>query len=138
MHRPDYCATPMRSRSMRRGLRLLLRLALVVLMSLALAATSSTTRGEGRGCGGQTWRIGDPPDTLALRAHWGQVMPMVLSHDAVIVRLGWAFRRGQFDKCAFVASFLKLWQPELRISPTSEFHPDGSIRGRTRPRSTRS
>lgn len=89
---------------------------------LALAATPATPEGEGRGYGAQTWRIGDPqqgrcrasgipPDTLAMSGHWGQVVAMVPSRDAVIVRLGWTFRGGQFDSCAFVASVLKALPP---------------------------
>lgn len=85
---------------------------------LALAATPAAAQGEGRGYGAQTWRIGDPQqgrcraagipaDTLAMNGHWGQVVAMVPSRDAVIVRLGWTFRGGQFDSCAFVASVLK-------------------------------
>ena len=50
---------------------------------------------------------GIPADTLAMNGHWGQVVAMVPSRDAVIVRLGWTFRGGQFDSCAFVASVLK-------------------------------
>ncbi len=89
---------------------------------LALASTPSTPQGEGLGYGAQTWRIGDPqqgkcrgsgipPDTLAMSGHWGQVVAMVPSRDAVIVRLGWTFRGGQFDSCAFVASVLKALPP---------------------------
>lgn len=89
---------------------------------LALAATPATPAGEGLGYGAQTWRIGDPrqgrcrahgipADTLAMSGHWGQVVAMVPSRDAVIVRLGWTFRSGQFDSCAFVASVLKALPP---------------------------
>ena len=89
---------------------------------LALASTPSTPEGEGLGYGAQTWRIGDPQqgkcrdsgipaDTLAMSGHWGQVVAMVPSRDAVIVRLGWTFRSGQFDSCAFVASVLKALPP---------------------------
>ena len=85
---------------------------------LALAATPALAQGAGLAYGAQTWRIGDPKegecraygipaDTLAMSGHWGQVVAMVPSRDAVIVRLGWTFRRGQFDSCAFVASVLK-------------------------------
>jgi hypothetical protein len=38
--------------------------------------------------------------------HWGQVVAMVPSRDAVIVRLGWTFRKGKFDDCAFIAGVL--------------------------------
>ena len=85
---------------------------------LAFAMAPATTQGEGRGYGAQTWRIGDPehgeckgfglpPDTIAMTGHWGQVLAMVPSREAVIVRLGWTFRRKQFDSCTFVAAALK-------------------------------
>ena len=89
---------------------------------LAFASTPSTAQGEGRAYGAQTWRYGDPqegrckshgvpPDTLAMGGHWGQVVAMVPSRDAVIVRLGWTFRGGQFDSCALIASVLKTLPP---------------------------
>jgi CubicO group peptidase (beta-lactamase class C family) len=84
----------------------------------AMASTAATNEGDGPGYGAQTWRIADPragrckayglpADTLAMSGHWGQVVAMVPSRDAVIVRLGWTFRGGQFDSCAFVADVLK-------------------------------
>ena len=85
---------------------------------LRLAATPSTPQGEGSGYGAQTWRYGDPTagrckgnpgvpaDTLAMGGHWGQVVAMVPTRDAVIVRLGWTFKRDQFDTCAFIADVL--------------------------------
>ena len=85
---------------------------------LQRAARPSTTQGDGLGYGAQTWRIGDPvagecrgrglpADTLSMSGHWGQVVAMVPSRAAVIVRLGWTFKRGQFDACAFIADILK-------------------------------
>jgi CubicO group peptidase (beta-lactamase class C family) len=85
---------------------------------LAFAMAQSTAQGEGRGYGAHTWRIGDPDsgeckgyglpaDTIAMSGHWGQVLAMVPSREAVIVRMGWTFRRKQFDSCAFVAAALK-------------------------------
>jgi len=85
---------------------------------LRFASAPSTAQGEGRGYGAHVWRIGDPeqgeckgrglpPDTLAMIGHWGQVLAMVPSREAVIVRLGWTFRRKQFDSCAFVAEALR-------------------------------
>lgn len=89
---------------------------------LQFASTPSTAPGEGQGYGAMTWRIGDPqagkckghglpPDTIAMSGHWGQVVAMVPSRDAVIVRLGWTFRRGQFDSCALIAAVLQTLPP---------------------------
>ncbi len=85
---------------------------------LRLATTPATANGEGHAYGAQTWLIGDPvegeckgyglpPDTIAMSGHWGQIVAMVPSREAVIVRLGWTFRRKQFDSCAFVAAALQ-------------------------------
>jgi CubicO group peptidase (beta-lactamase class C family) len=85
---------------------------------LQRAATPSTAQGDGLGYGAMSWRIGDPvageckgyglpPDTLSMGGHWGQIVAMVPSRQAVIVRLGWTFRRKQFDSCAFVAQVLQ-------------------------------
>lgn len=84
----------------------------------AFASKPAAAQGGGPGYGAQTWRIADPQagrckahglpsDTLGMSGHWGQVVAMVPSRDAVIVRLGWTFRGGQFDSCAFVADVLK-------------------------------
>ncbi len=89
---------------------------------LAFASAPAMAQGEGRGYGAQTWRYGDPqegrckshrlpPDTIAMGGHWGQVVAMVPSRDAVIVRLGWTFRSGQFDACALIAAVLKTLPP---------------------------
>ena len=85
---------------------------------LQRASAKATPEGEGRGYGAQTWRIGDPDagkckgrdvpaDTLAMSGHWGQIVAMVPSREAVIVRMGWTFKRDQFDDCRFVADVLK-------------------------------
>jgi CubicO group peptidase (beta-lactamase class C family) len=85
---------------------------------LKRAATPSTAQGEGQGYGAHSWLIGNPvageckgyagvhADTVAMMGHWGQVVAMVPSREAVIVRLGWTFKRSQFDACAFVAEVL--------------------------------
>jgi CubicO group peptidase (beta-lactamase class C family) len=89
---------------------------------LKRAATPATAGGEGRGYGAQTWLIGNPlegeckgrglpEDTVAMIGHWGQIVAMVPSREAVIVRLGWTFKRAQFDSCAFVADVLKALPP---------------------------
>lgn len=86
---------------------------------LGRASTASVPQGEGLGYGAQTWLVGNrdagvckghtgvPPDTLVMEGHWGQVVAMVPSREAVIVRLGWTFKRTQFDSCAFIADVLR-------------------------------
>ena len=85
---------------------------------LKFASRRSTPDGAGRGYGAHTDRIGDPAegsckgydvpaDTIAMVGHWGQLVAMVPSRDTVIVRLGWTFRRAQFNACALVAAALK-------------------------------
>jgi CubicO group peptidase (beta-lactamase class C family) len=85
---------------------------------LKAASTPSTPQGEGLGYGAQTWRLGQPlagackqaglpEDTLAMTGHWGQLVAVVPSREAVIVRLGWTYQRDQFDRCAFIAAALK-------------------------------
>lgn len=84
---------------------------------LKRAATPSTSEGKGQAYGAQTWLPaqpefglckgrGLPPDTLFMSGHWGQVVAMVPSRQAVIVRLGWTFKRDQFDNCGFVKAAL--------------------------------
>ena len=75
-------------------------------------------QGEGLGYGAQSWLYGNrqagrckdfagvPEDTVAMGGHWGQVVAMVPSRDAVIVRLGWTFKRDQFDACRLIADVL--------------------------------
>ncbi len=85
---------------------------------LKLAQTSSVADGEGRAYGAQTWMAGEPAygnckgyglpeDTLAMGGHWGQIVAVVPSREAVVVRLGWTFKPGQFNTCRFVADVLK-------------------------------
>lgn len=83
---------------------------------LARVARPAVPAGEGHGYGWHAWRIGAteggqcagqvPPDTLAMRGHWGQIVAVVPSRSAVVVRLGWTFSRAQFDGCAFVRDVL--------------------------------
>ena len=86
---------------------------------LARAKTPATNNGEGLGYGAQTWLYGIPQagtckgrgipdDTLAMVGHWGQLVAMVPSRQAVIVRLGWTFDRKQFDGCQLIADVLKV------------------------------
>jgi CubicO group peptidase (beta-lactamase class C family) len=85
---------------------------------LAYATTPSQRQGDGQGYGAQTWLIGDPQagecrgnagvpaDAIAMEGHWGQIVAMVPSRDAVIVRLGWTFDDTQFDECQLVSDVL--------------------------------
>ena len=51
---------------------------------------------------------GSPEDTVSMEGHWGQIVAMVPSRNAVIVRLGWTFSGGEaFDGCQFVSDVLK-------------------------------
>jgi hypothetical protein len=83
---------------------------------LARATRPAMAAGPGHGYGMQTWRIGQPeqgdckgqvpPDTIAMRGHWGQIVAMVPSRQAVVVRLGWTFDKSRFDSCRFVSDVL--------------------------------
>jgi CubicO group peptidase (beta-lactamase class C family) len=85
---------------------------------LKLASTPSTKTGEGLGYGAQSWLFGNkafgdckanpgvPQDTVAMSGHWGQMVAVVPSRDAVVVRLGWTFRKGQFDDCKLLEDVL--------------------------------
>ncbi len=82
------------------------------------ATTPSLAQGDGHGYGAQTWLIGDPQageckaypgvpaDAIAMEGHWGQIVAMVPSRDAVIVRLGWTFDGTQFAGCKLVSDVL--------------------------------
>lgn len=81
------------------------------------ASTPASRDGEGNGYGAQTWRPGAelggechdfavPPDTLAMQGHYGQLVAMVPSREAVIVRLGWTIDREQFDSCQLIEDVL--------------------------------
>ncbi len=85
---------------------------------LTYATTASLAQGDGHGYGAQTWLIGDPQagecrgypgvpaDAIAMEGHWGQIVAMVPSRDAVIVRLGWTFDDTEFDECKLVSDVL--------------------------------
>jgi CubicO group peptidase (beta-lactamase class C family) len=83
---------------------------------LGRATRPALAEGEGRAYGAQTWLIGEPtagrckgqvpPDTIAMQGHWGQIVAIVPSRQAVIVRLGWTFNRDAFDNCRLVADVL--------------------------------
>lgn len=83
-----------------------------------LAGTPAMPTGEGHGYGAQTWIPGEPDggecaatpdypkDALLMEGHYGQVVAMIPSKKAVIVRLGWSVIP-DFDGCAFVADVAK-------------------------------
>jgi CubicO group peptidase (beta-lactamase class C family) len=85
---------------------------------LDLATTPAVADGEGHGYGAQTWLIGDrkagdcrdnpgvPEDTIAMEGHWGQLVAMVPSKDAVVTRLGWTVADGVYDDCEFLAEVM--------------------------------
>lgn len=82
---------------------------------LDVATAPAMPSGDGHGYGGQTWLLGDPvggecrttpgfpADTMAMEGHWGQIVAMIPSKNAVVVRLGWTFDKTQFDMCQLVA-----------------------------------
>jgi CubicO group peptidase (beta-lactamase class C family) len=85
---------------------------------LQRASTPATAQGEGQGYGAMSWLMGQPtdgmckgmpgvpPDTVAMSGHWGQMVAVVPSRNAVVVRLGWTFKRDQFDGCRLLADVL--------------------------------
>lgn len=85
---------------------------------LKLASTPALPTGDGHGYGAQTWlagakdggecntNAGVPADTMTMDGHWGQVVAMIPSRNAVIVRLGWTVDEDLFDECKFISDVL--------------------------------
>jgi CubicO group peptidase (beta-lactamase class C family) len=85
---------------------------------LAIAQTPAMPDGLGHGYGAQSWLLGDraagecrafpgvPADTIAMEGHWGQLVAMVPSRNAVVVRLGWTFDKSKFNGCQFISDVL--------------------------------
>ncbi len=85
---------------------------------LKLATTQAVPEGEGAGYGAQTWLPANPvggeckdvatipKDTMSMEGHWGQLVAMVPSKKAVVVRLGWTFDSDQFDSCTVLGDVL--------------------------------
>jgi len=83
-----------------------------------LATARAMPDGEGHGYGAQTWMLGDPiggeckdypgvpEDTMAMEGHWGQLVAMVPSRNAEIVRLGWTFESDAYDECQLITDVL--------------------------------
>ena len=82
------------------------------------AGTPAMPDGDGHGYGAQTWipaadpggecstYPGVPADTLSMEGHYGQVVAMIPSRDAVIVRLGWTITKTNFDSCQLISDVL--------------------------------
>ena len=89
-----------------------------------VATTPAMPTGDGHGYGAQTWLLGDPvggecrtypgvpADTMAMEGHWGQIVAMVPSRNAVIVRLGWTFDKTQFNSCQLISDVLATLPPK--------------------------
>ncbi|APW44340.1 serine hydrolase domain-containing protein [Rhodoferax saidenbachensis] len=83
---------------------------------LKRASTPATAGGDGRGYGAMSWLYGNrqagdckaypgvPEDMVAMGGHWGQVVAVVPSKDAVVVRMGWI--HGPYDECKLLADVL--------------------------------
>lgn len=85
---------------------------------LAVASKRSQPTGDGAGYGAQTWWPGDPvggeckgqgvpADTMTMEGHYGQLVAMIPSYDAVIVRMGWTINSANFDGCELIADVVK-------------------------------
>lgn len=83
---------------------------------LRRASTPSLSEGPGQGYGAQSWLYGNreagdckaypgvPQDTVAMGGHWGQMVAVVPSLSAVVVRLGWI--HGPYDQCKLLSEVL--------------------------------
>jgi CubicO group peptidase (beta-lactamase class C family) len=81
---------------------------------LQRASTPSTP--DGQGYGAMSWLYGNrqagdckaypgvPEDTVAMGGHWGQMVAVVPSKDAVVVRMGWI--HGAYDECKLLSDVL--------------------------------
>lgn len=81
---------------------------------LSIATTPAMPDSDGHGYGAQTWMPGDPiggeckgtgvpADTMSMEGHYGQLVAMIPSKQAVIVRLGWTINSDQFDSCKLIS-----------------------------------
>lgn len=85
---------------------------------LRRASTPASASGDGQGYGAMSWLYGNrqaglckshpgvPADSVVMGGHWGQIVAVVPSRDAVVVRLGWTFKKSQFDACKLLADVL--------------------------------
>lgn len=84
----------------------------------AFAGTPSMPDGEGHAYGAQTWIPGQPvggecnaypgvpADALTMEGHYGQLVAMVPSKQAVIVRMGWNIDSSNFNSCQLISDVL--------------------------------
>ena len=83
-----------------------------------LAGRPAMPDGDGAGYGRQTWIPGSPvggeckgagvpADTLSMEGHYGQLVAMIPSRDAVVVRLGWTIDKTKFDSCALIGEVVR-------------------------------
>jgi CubicO group peptidase (beta-lactamase class C family) len=81
------------------------------------------------GYGAQVWLAGAPAgstcgpehglpaDTFLLAGHWGQVMAVIPSREAVIVRLGMTLDRNRFSRCDFLRAVVEALPPATAAKP---------------------
>ena len=79
-------------------------------------AGTPSTPGAGQGYGAQSWLYGNreagdckayagvPEDVVAMGGHWGQMVAVVPSRQAVVVRMGWI--HGTYDECKLLSDIL--------------------------------
>lgn len=79
-------------------------------------ASTPSTPGAGQGYGAQSWLYGNreagdckaypgvPEDVVAMGGHWGQMVAVVPSRQAVVVRMGWI--HGPYDECKLLSDVL--------------------------------
>jgi len=79
-------------------------------------ASTPSTPGAGQGYGAQSWLFGNreagdckaypgvPEDVIAMGGHWGQMVAVVPSRQAVVVRMGWV--HGPYDECKLLSDVL--------------------------------
>lgn len=76
-------------------------------------ASTPATAGDGQGYGAMSWLYGNrqagdckaypgvPEDVVAMGGHWGQIVAVVPSRQAVVVRMGWI--HGPYDECKLLS-----------------------------------
>ena len=79
-------------------------------------ASTPSTAGDGQGYSAMSWLYGNrqagdckaypgvPDDVVAMGGHWGQMVAVVPSRQAVVVRMGWI--HGPYDECKLLSDVL--------------------------------